>query len=89
MTSYLTPRQHFALNLTAFIDPGRIEESAYYKWENRGRPECGAVDDWLEAEKELQDHLYGNQEPLERNLGYMSFKPDKPISGEQQEQGSK
>jgi hypothetical protein len=88
MTS-LTPRQHFSLNLTSFIDPNRIEEAAYYKWENRGRPECGAVDDWLEAEKELQSHLYGNEEPFERNLGYIPSSHVLPVYLGKQEQGSK
>lgn len=30
-----------------------IEERAYYIWESKGRPANSALEDWLQAEKEL------------------------------------
>jgi hypothetical protein len=34
-------------------DPHTVRELAYRLWEQRGRPEGGAEEDWLEAERQL------------------------------------
>jgi|GEM_PF-1712463 hypothetical protein len=88
MTQITTPRQQTALNSTAIIDPHRIEEAAYYKWHNRGRQEGSAIDDWLEAERHLQGHIFGYTEPVERNLESMSISQGDPFYMRKQEQGS-
>lgn len=34
-------------------DIGKIQEKAYYIWAEKGFPENTALDNWLEAEKQL------------------------------------
>ena len=51
-----------------FTDPHRIEEAAYYKWLNRGRDGGNPMEDWLEAELELQSNLYSEDDDVERSL---------------------
>jgi hypothetical protein len=34
-------------------DIGKIQEKAYYIWADKGFPENTALDNWLEAEKQL------------------------------------
>jgi hypothetical protein len=38
-------------------DPHTVRELAYRLWEQRGRPEGGAEEDWFEAERQLSGQL--------------------------------
>jgi hypothetical protein len=38
-------------------DPRSVRELAYRLWEQRGRPEGGAEEDWFEAERQLSGAL--------------------------------
>lgn len=42
-------------SLYAAGDVERINERAYYVWEKKGRPQDSAVQDWVEAERELRE----------------------------------
>jgi hypothetical protein len=75
-------------NLLGLVNPYNIKEAAYYKWHNRGRQEGSAIDDWLEAERHLQGHIFGYTEPVERNLESMSISQGDPFYMRKQEQGS-
>ena len=45
------------LNLKpAFASKVSLEERAYYIWENKGRPENAALDNWLEAESSVNSN---------------------------------
>ena len=55
-------------NTFRFADPHSIEEAAYYKWLNRGRNGGDSMEDWLEAELELQSNLYSEDDDVERSL---------------------
>lgn len=39
----------------------RIASRAYDLWQDRGRPEGSAEEDWFEAERELESHETGTQ----------------------------
>jgi len=68
MTQTLSPRHNKAVNSSQFIDPHCIEEAAYYKWLNRGREGNNQLEDWLEAELELQSNLYSEDDEVEKSL---------------------
>jgi hypothetical protein len=55
-------------NSFRFTDPHQIEEAAYYKWLSRGRQGGDPMEDWLEAELELQSNLYSEDDDVERSL---------------------
>jgi hypothetical protein len=57
-------------DLAQFTDPHTIEEAAYYKWLNRGRQGGDPLEDWLEAELELQSNLYSDDDDVERSLAF-------------------
>jgi hypothetical protein len=42
-----------------------VRERAYQLWEARGRPEGGAIEDWLNAEGQLKAELDAVSSPLE------------------------
>ena len=68
MSQASSTKQKKAINLSQFTDPHRIEEAAYYKWLNRGRSGDNPMEDWLEAELELQSNLYSEDDEVERSL---------------------
>jgi hypothetical protein len=39
------------------LDPARVERLAYALWEERGRPDGSAAEDWLRAEQLLREDL--------------------------------
>lgn len=43
--------------MKSVVDPSRIRDRAYARWQERGCPEGTAEQDWFEAELELADQL--------------------------------
>jgi hypothetical protein len=43
--------------MKSVVDPSRIRDRAYARWQERGRPEGTAEQDWFEAERELSEQL--------------------------------
>ena len=36
------------------VTPEKVRETAYFIWEQKGKPQGSEVDDWTEAEKQLK-----------------------------------
>jgi hypothetical protein len=45
------------VNMKPVVDPSRIRDRAYARWQERGCPEGTAEQDWFEAERELRERL--------------------------------
>jgi hypothetical protein len=43
--------------MKSVVDPSRIRDRAYARWQERGCPEGTAEQDWFEAERELRERL--------------------------------
>ena len=49
--------------MKSVVDPSRIRDRAYARWQERGRPEGTAEQDWFEAERELSEQLASEAQP--------------------------
>src|SRR5689334_2155009 len=43
--------------MKSVVDPSRIRDRAYARWQERGSPQGTAEQDWFEAERELSEQL--------------------------------
>lgn len=62
------------------VDPGKQRELAYRLWEERGRPEGRAEEDWFEAERRLRSDQHRDESAAVDEAVRESFPASDPPS---------